>query len=84
MKDMGTQQGSAEWALPVIVKDNVVYVHSDIEKLETEDGSDVYQYHEIQYGAQEYIELQGTQLEAMSVQLTDAQLALAELYEIMV
>jgi len=52
MKDYGTVQGSAEQAKPLIINVDTVYVHTDIKDI----GNGLYEYHEIQYGKDEYIE----------------------------
>ena len=78
MKDMGIVYGDQEAASPLIVGKTTVYVHTDIEELEN--GG--YQYHEIQYGKDEYIQLmaeQHSKLEDTVVEL--AQVALGEQVE---
>ena len=62
-------------AKPVIVGSNKVYVHTDIKKIEGEEG--LYSYNEVQYSKDEYIDL-------LSNQLSDTQLALCDLYEIVI
>lgn len=63
MKDNEIKQGSAQFAIPVVVTSDAVYVHTDIEKLEPQEGtestSETYQYHEIMYTPEEYIQLIG-------------------------
>jgi len=53
MKDIGLVQGDKEQAVPLVIGKDTVYVHTDIEELPT--GS--WQYHEVQYGKDEYIQL---------------------------
>ncbi len=57
MKDIGIVGGSAAQAVPLVVGKDTVYVHTDIEPVETEDGTEQYQYHEVQYDKDEYIKL---------------------------
>lgn len=57
MIDCGYVTGSKEQAKELIVGTDTVYVHSDIKAVETEDGSEVYQYNEVQYSKDEYIHL---------------------------
>lgn len=94
MKDNGIVQGSAAFAVPVVVKPDAVYVHTDIQKVEPQEemdqGSDVYQYHEYVYTPEEYIQLIGSendtlkgQLADVSDELTSTQLALTEVFELM-
>ena len=83
MKDMGIVKGSKEQAVEVIVGIDTVYEHTDIEPVETEDGSELYQYHEIQYTKDEYIKIQAEKNVALEQQVTDTQLALCEVYELM-
>lgn len=65
MKDMGIIQGSKAQAVELIVNVDTVYVHTDIVKIDTdsfgEPTDNLYQYHEIQYGKDEYIELLSSQ-----------------------
>ncbi len=77
MKDMGIVRGSEEQAKELIVGFDTVYVHKNIIKLE--DG--IYQYEEIQYDKDEYIELMASINKILEKQVTDTQLALTELYE---
>lgn len=83
MKDMGIVQGSAAQAVPLVVGTDTVYVHTDIESLPPdEQGNDQgFQYHEIQYGKDEYIKIISEKNASIEQQLTDTQLALVEVYE---
>lgn len=98
MKDLGIRQGSAAFAVPVVVMPDAVYVHTDITKVEPQeqDGTgmampgEVYQYHEVVYEPDEYIQLIGQentalkgQLASVSEELTSTQLALTEVYELL-
>ena len=93
MKDLGIRQGSAAFAVPVVVKPDAVYVHTDIEQIEPPEGeeqtSPVYQYHEYVYDPEEYIELIGNEntalkesLDNVTSELTTTQLALVDVYEL--
>jgi len=88
MKDMGIVFGSAEQAVPLVIGKDTVYVHSVIQQiLEDKDGKPVtnlFQYHEIQYDKDEYIRVIAEKNQSLEQQITDAQLALCELYEGMV
>ena len=55
MINMGIIHGSKAMAVPIVVGYDTVYIHTDIKKVETEYGFD-YQYNEIQYTKNEYIE----------------------------
>ena len=59
MTDYGVVTGSKAQAQKLIIGVDTVYVHTDIKKLDQKDerGNDMnlYQYHEIQYGKDEYI-----------------------------
>lgn len=61
MKILKNILGSKEQALPVIVGKTTVYVHSNIKKLDTDPlgnpTDNLYQYDEIQYTKDEYIQL---------------------------
>ena len=76
MKDKGIQQGSAAWAKDVIVTDDIVYVHEDIQEITNDDGSTVYQYHEYQYSPSEYIEKQSEEISNLEEQNDSMQDAL--------
>lgn len=83
MKDVGIVQGSEAQAKDIIISADTVYVHSDIKKVEKKDEKDpdVWEYHEIQYGKDEYIKLMAEKNTSLEKQVTDTQMALTELYE---
>lgn len=83
MKDVGIVQGSEAQAKDIIISVDTVYVHSDINKVQKKDEKDpdVWEYHEIQYGKDEYIELIAEKNKSLEKQVTDTQIALTELYE---
>lgn len=83
MKDVGIVKGSEAQAKDIIISVDTVYVHSDIKKVQKKDEKDpdVWEYHEIQYDKDEYIELIAEKNKALEKQVTDTQLALTELYE---
>lgn len=83
MKDVGIVQGSEAQAKDIIISADTVYVHSDIKKVQKKDEKDpdVWEYHEIQYGKDEYIEIIAEKNKELEKQVTDTQLALTELYE---
>lgn len=57
MIDVGVIRGSKEQAKELIIGTDTVYVHSNIKPVETEDGSEIYEYNETQYTKDEYIHL---------------------------
>ena len=76
MKDMGERFGSSAWALPVIVADDCVYVHTDIEQVTEVNGeqvTDCYKYHEFQYSTKEYIEMIGKENVTLKSQMETTQ-----------
>ncbi len=84
MKFIGTVLGNSEQAKALVVGKDTVYVHTDVVPVEM-DGKvveDLFSYTEIQYGKDEYIELMANRNEQLNNDLTDTQLALCELYEI--
>lgn len=83
MKDVGIVHGSEAQAKDIIISADTVYVHSDIKKVEKKDEKDpdVWEYHEVQYGKDEYIELIAEKNKTLEKQVTNTQLALTELYE---
>lgn len=81
MKDFGIVRGSKEQAREIVIGKDTVYVHTDIKEIKTEDGGALYEYHEVQYCKDEYIELMAEANKDLEEQVTNAQLALAEIYE---
>lgn len=86
MIDCGYVTGSKEQAVELIVGIDTVYVHDDIQLLKKEDEQgnpvEVYQYHEVQYDKDEYIKVMSEKNSELENQLTDTQLALCEVYEL--
>lgn len=85
MKDMGIVQGNSEQAKELVIGKDKVYVHTDIIPITTDargnEVKDLFEYHEIQYDKDEYIELLAKQNAELTSGLTDTQLALCEIYE---
>ena len=86
MIDCGYVTGSKEQAVELIVGIDTVYVHDDIQLLKKEDEQvnpvEVYQYHEVQYDKDEYIKVMSEKNSELENQLTDTQLALGDVYEL--
>lgn len=86
MIDCGYVTGSKEQAVELIVGIDTVYVHDDIQLLKKEDEQgnpvEVYQYHEVQYDKDEYIKVMAEKNSELENQLTDTQLALCDVYEL--
>lgn len=57
MIDVGVIRGSKEQAKELLIGTDTVYVHSNIKPIETDDGSEIYEYNETQYTKDEYIRL---------------------------
>ena len=84
MKEIKNVQGSSQQAQPLIVNKDTVYVHTNIVQATDEDGNVVdglYVYDEVQYTKDEYIQMIAEKNETLERDLTDTQLAIAELYE---
>ncbi len=85
MKDMGTVSGSKAQAVPLVVGYDTVYVHTDIQAIEVDNGDGTtyttWQYHEVQYGKDEYLKKVSVEKDLLEVQTTDLQLALADVFE---
>ena len=84
MKEIKNVQGSIEQAQPLIVNKDTVYVHTNIVQATDEDGNVVdglYVYDEVQYTKDEYIQIMAEKNETLERDLTDTQLAIAEIYE---
>ena len=86
MIDCGYVTGSKEQAVELIVGIDTVYVHDDIQLLKKEDEQgnpvEVYQYHEVQYDKDEYIKVMSEKNSELENQLTDTQIALCDVYEL--
>ena len=84
MKEFKNVQGSSQQAQPLIVNKDTVYVHTNIVQATDEDGNVVdglYVYDEVQYTKDEYIQMIAEKNETLERDLTDTQLAIAEIYE---
>lgn len=84
MKEIKNVQGSSQQAQPLIVNKDTVYVHTNIVQATDEDGNIVdglYVYDEVQYTKDEYIQIIAEKNETLERDLTDTQLAIAEIYE---
>ena len=86
MKNYGIVHGGAEQAVPLVVGKDTVYVHTNITKLEPDPNdefapADLYSYEEIQYDKDEYIGLISKKNDTLESQLTDTQVALADVFE---
>ena len=84
MKEIKNVQGSSQQAQPLIVNKDTVYVHTNIVQTTDEDGNVVdglYVYDEVQYTKDEYIQMIAEKNETLERDLTDTQLAIAEIYE---
>jgi hypothetical protein len=87
MKDMGIVYGSAAMAKPIVVSKDTIYIHTNINAVEGEEG--LYSYSEAQYGVEEYVRatlvenhLLAEKVKESQDQLTETQLALCEVYEL--
>lgn len=82
---MGIVQGDSEQAKELVIGKDKVYVHTNITPITTDargkEVKDLFQYNEIQYDKDEFIEMLAQQNAELSSGLTDTQLALCEIYE---
>jgi hypothetical protein len=68
MKDLGIVLGDAQQAKPLVINNNLVYVHTDIKK-----GVDeTYEYHEYQYTLPEFLSELVAQIERLTTLLTSS------------
>lgn len=97
MKIFNKVQGSKEASKELIVdENNIVFVHSNVRKISIDElrtmypdnisdeelaKIDLYEYDEIQYTKDEYIEVLANKNKELNNQIIDTQLALVELYE---
>lgn len=69
---------------PLELDEYSAYVNTDITEITVEEDGETsveYEFNQIRYSKDELIKLQAEQLASQSAQLTDAQLALCEIYE---
>lgn len=80
MKDIGIVRGSEEQAKDIVIGFDTVYIHSDIKKLpkENEQDSDIWEYHEVQYDKNEYIEMMAKTNKEQAIQMETIQEAMDE------
>lgn len=85
MKDIGMVRGSKAQAVPLIVGKDTVYVHTDIQEVEVDNGNGTkrseWQYHEVQYTKDEYFKKVSEEKDELESQTTDLQIALADVFE---
>ena len=86
MQDNGIVRGSKEASKPLIVKKTTVYVHTDIKEVEIADDisgekNTIYEYHEVAYPKDEYIQLMAEQNQNLMEQINETQDALNYLIE---
>lgn len=87
MKDIGIVKGSEAQAKPIVVGFDTVYVHTDIQEIEVEEFGDkytIYQYHEIQYEKDEYIQMMANNMSSIEEQLLVSDETAVELYETLI
>lgn len=73
MIDVGVIRGSKEQAKELLIGTDTVYVHSNIKPVETEDGSEIYEYNETQYTKDEYIHLLAEKNTSLETQMESTQ-----------
>lgn len=85
MINLGVVFGSKDQAKPLIVGKDTVYVHTDIIKVGKDSNgktlNNLYQYVEIQYTKDEYIQLISEKNAKLNEQFTELQLALCDVFE---
>ena len=79
MVDYGKQRSTVQ-PEPMVLDENSVWIHTNIQAVEEAVGEEVfsgYEFNMVQYTKDEYISL-------LDAQLTDTQLALVEVYELII
>ena len=86
MKDFGKTRSTVK-PDAVVIDDNSVWVHTDIQEVHESVGEDQsfdgYEFNMIQYEKDEYILMMSEKNSELEKQVTDTQLALCEVYEMM-
>ena len=83
MKDFGTVRSTVR-PQEKVVDENSVWINTQIQEICQGEGENAFcgfAYHQVRYGKDEYISLLDEKNAALEAQMTDAQLALCELYE---
>lgn len=86
MKNFGKTRSTVE-PDAVVIDDSSVWVHSDIQEVHETMGEDQsfdgYEFNMVQYDKDEYILMMSEKNVALEKQVTDTQLALCEVYEML-
>ena len=86
MKDFGKTRSTVK-PDAVIIDDNSAWVHTDIQEVHESVGEDQsfdgYEFNMIQYEKDEYILMMSEKNSELEKQVTDTQLALCEVYELL-
>lgn len=86
MKDFGKTRSTVK-PDAVVIDDNSVWVHTDIQEVHESVGEDQsfdgYEFNMIQYEKDEYILMMSENNSELEKQVTDTQLALCEVYELL-
>ena len=86
MKDFGKTRSTVK-PDAVVIDDNSVWVHTDIQEVHESVGEDQsfdgYEFNMIQYEKDEYILMMSEKNAELEKQVTDTQLALCEVYELL-
>ena len=86
MKDFGKTRSIVK-PDAVVIDDNSVWVHTDIQEVHESVGEDQsfdgYEFNMIQYEKDEYILMMSEKNSELEKQVTDTQLALCEVYELL-
>lgn len=72
---------------PKVIDEFSVWVNTDIQEVEVDHNGDVhteYEFHQVQYSKDEYIKMIDEKNASLETQLTDTQVALCEVYELMI
>ena len=86
MKDFGKTRSTVK-PDAVVIDDNSLWVHTDIQEVHESVGEDQsfdgYEFNMIQYEKDEYILMMSEKNSELEKQVTDTQLALCEVYELL-
>ena len=85
MKFIPNVKGSESQAVSLIVQQDLVYIHTNIRQIEVQDLTGQthleFEYDEIQYEKNEYIQIMAEKNISLETQLSDVQIALCKIYE---
>lgn len=83
MKDYGKTRSTIK-PEEMVIDEHSVWIHSDIQEVSEPEGFVGYEFNMVQYDKDEFIRIQAEKNTSLETQLTDTQVALCEVYELLI